>query len=148
MPDRFGGGETQVHPIIAVAMLVAIVLIMCLPRRKVIIPFLAAGLLIPMDQMVLIGPFHFQMLRILILFGCIRIFMGKPARDPVFSNGFNGIDAAVSLWAISTAVCVVMLWQDTASLNNQLGVLYTVFGIYFFLRAFVRDEKDIRQALT
>lgn len=148
MPDRLaGGGSTQVHPLIVVAMVLAAALILAVPRRHVLAPFLVAAFLIPMDQTVLIGPFHFQMLRILILCGWIAMLIHKRSAGPVFSNGFNRIDKAVILWAIFTAIATVALWQDTASLNNQLGALYTVFGIYFLLRFFIRDERDVLRAI-
>jgi hypothetical protein len=147
MPDRLGGGASQVHPIIVVAMVLVAVLILAVPRKRVLGPFLGAAFLIPMDQMVLLGPFHFQMLRILILCGWVAMLIHKRSEGPVFSNGFNGIDGAVILWTIFTAIAAVALWQDTASLNNQLGALYTVFGIYFLLRFFVRDEQDVQRAI-
>ena len=52
---RFGGGpDPYVHPLVLCAMLAAGALILLLPRRQVIVPLLAASLLIPFDQVVLI----------------------------------------------------------------------------------------------
>jgi hypothetical protein len=147
MPDRFGGGETQVHPIVVVAMLVAAALILLLRRKHVMVPFLAAAFLIPMDQVLVLGTFHFQMLRILILLACLTMFIRKPPGKRVFSGGFNGLDKAVILWAGFTAVAMVALWRDVAALNNQAGVLYTVFGLYFLFRSFIRNEDDVRRAI-
>ena len=73
---RFGGGvsQTVLNPVVAIIVLIAGILICCLPRDKVIIPFLAACILIPNDQVLLLGGLHFPMQRILILFGLVRIF--------------------------------------------------------------------------
>ena len=60
------------HPAVAVAMLLVAILIFFVRKRWVIVPFLVAAFLIPMDQMVVVGPFHFQMVRILIFLGWIR----------------------------------------------------------------------------
>lgn len=148
MPERFGGGhETQVHPIIVVAMFVAGALIQFLPRKRAIIPFLAAALLIPTDQMLLVGPFHFWMLRLLIAFGCVPMLLRRVPGTRIFSGGVNGLDMAVILWAAFTAIATVALWQDAAAFNNQMGLLYTVFGIYFFLRSFIRDDEDVLRAI-
>jgi hypothetical protein len=149
MPERFGsGGETQVHPFIVVAMLLAGALILFLRRKHVMVPFLATALLIPMDQVLVLGTFHFQMLRILILFGCLTMFIRKPSSgERIFSGGVNGLDKAVILWAALTAIATVALWQDTAALNNQAGALYTVFGLYFLFRSFIRNEEDVRRAI-
>jgi hypothetical protein len=148
MPERFGsGGETQVHPIIVVAMLLAGALILILPRKHVMVPFLAGALLIPMDQVLVLGPFHFPMLRLLIAIGWVPMFFRKAPGKRIFSNGFKGLDKAVILWAGLTAIATVALWKDTAALNNQMGLLYTVFGLYFLLRSLIRDEDDVRRAV-
>jgi hypothetical protein len=148
MPERFGsGGETQVHPIIVVAMLLAGALILFVPRKHVTTPVLAAALLIPMDQVLVLGPFHFPMLRLLIALGWVPMLLRKPLGKRIFSGGFSGLDKAVILWASFTAIATVALWQDAAALNNQAGALYTVFGLYFLFRSFIRDEEDVRRVL-
>ncbi len=145
MPERFGGGsDTQVHPIIVVAMLLAAALILFLRRKNVMVPFLAASLLIPMDQVLVLGTFHFQMLRILIIFGWLAMFLRKPpSGELILSGGLNGLDKAVILWAVFTAIATVALWRDATAFNNQAGALYTVFGLYFLLRSFIRNEADV-----
>ena len=58
---QFGGGssDTVLDPLIAVAMLIAIVLILTLPRHKVITPFLLAFFAIPLPQVIVLGGVHF-----------------------------------------------------------------------------------------
>ena len=58
---RFGGGasETVLHPVVLVAMLIAITLIFLLPRKYVIWPFLCSAFLIPLGQSILVGGLHF-----------------------------------------------------------------------------------------
>ncbi len=148
MPDRFGGGSgTQVHPIIVVAMLLAGALILFRQRKRVTFPFLAATLLIPIDQVLLLGPFHFPMLRLLIALGWVAMLFRTPSGNRIFSGGVNGLDKAVVLWAGFTVLATLALWQDMPALNNQMGFLYTDLGIYFFLRSFIRDEEDVRQVI-
>src|SRR5215510_15122695 len=144
-PSRFGGaGSSYVHPFIISVILLALVLMFVLPRKKVILPFLATALLIPMDQVLVIGGLHFQMLRVLIVFGWIRLFTLKSSRGTrLLAGGWNGIDVALVLWASATAVAFVLLWQSSSAFVNQLGTLFTVFGIYFLFRFFVRDEEDV-----
>lgn len=144
-PTRFGGvGESHVHPVIAIAMLIAVVLICVLPRKRVIVPFLVGALLIPMDQVVVVAGLHFQMIRVLILFGWIRLLMTKAtSKCELMSGGMKFGDKALVLWAIFTAIDIILLWQDSAALINQLGTLYTVFGIYFLLRFLIRSGEDL-----
>src|SRR3954463_11387855 len=97
---KFGGGvsHTVVHPIILILVLIAGLLICVLPRRTVIVPFLLASILIPTDQILVVGPLHFPMLRILILFGLVRIIKTKlSSNSPLFHNAMNRIDKLVIL---------------------------------------------------
>ena len=76
---RFGGGVagTVFNPAVALIVVIAGVLICCLPRKKAIIPFLVVSLLLPGDQILVVAGLHFPLLRILIFFGMIRIFIIK-----------------------------------------------------------------------
>jgi hypothetical protein len=146
MPTKFGGGgESYIHPAVMVAMLLVAILTFILPRKQGIVPFIAGAFLIPMDQVLIIGPFHFQMLRLLILIGWARVLsLSLPSRVGL-AGGFNRIDRALVVFVLSTAACVILLWQDSAAVTNQLGMIYTVFGIYFLLRYLIRDRSDIRR---
>ncbi|HKT47025.1 MAG TPA: hypothetical protein VJP87_05820, partial [Candidatus Acidoferrales bacterium] len=72
---RFGGGasETLLHPVVLVAMLLTLLLVLLLPRKYVIIPFLASTFLIPLPQEVLIGGLHFFVFRIIFLALLLRM---------------------------------------------------------------------------
>lgn len=144
-PIRFGGAQASfVHPVIVIAVLIGAVFIFVLPRRQVLVPFLATSILIPMDQVIVIAGFHFQMIRLLILFGCIRVLMtpGRGSERP-----WTGIDRAVVAWGILTAIDISLLWQSTAAFQNQLGNLYTVFGLYFLLRSLSKADETLIPAL-
>ena len=94
---RFGGGgETFVDPVIICAVLVAAVFILALPRKHVICALLPVAFLIPMDQVVVIGSLHFQMLRVVIFLGWVKLLweMASKKHDcPV--PGMNAIDKAL-----------------------------------------------------
>jgi hypothetical protein len=147
-PDhlKFGGGvtETVLNPAVLLLVIIAGILLCVWPRRKAIAVFLAAGLLVPMDQVLLIGPAHFPMLRLLVLFGLVRIVREKAStKRPVFSGGINKIDILVILLTAATAVNGILLFGESGAVIYQLGSAYTVLGVYFLLRFLVRDEQDI-----
>src|SRR5690349_4159410 len=146
---RFGGDpDPHVHPGVLMAVLAASALILLLPRKHVIVPVLAATLLIPFDQAVLIGPLHWTMLRIIVLVGWVRVLAGGPAPQQRFlSFRLNAIDKALLAWAGIAAVSIVLMWQTSAAFINQLGVLYNVFGIYFLARFLIRDQEDAGRAI-
>jgi hypothetical protein len=143
---RFGGGvaETVLNPAVLLFILVAGVLMCVLPRKKAMIPFLVASILIPMDQVLLIGGTHFPMLRVLVLFGAVRIFKDRnTSRYKIFSGGLNKIDVSQMLLTIFTVINGILLFQESGAVVFQLGNLYTIFGIYFLLRFLIRDDDDI-----
>ncbi len=147
---KFGGGvaETVLNPFVLVLIVAAGVLICVWPRKRAMVVFLIASLLVPMDQVLLIGPAHFPMLRLLVLFGIFRMMKDKlGTKLRVFSGGVNAIDVTVILLTVSIAVSGVVLFQVSGEVVNQMGALYTVFGVYFLLRFLIRDEDDVLRTI-
>ncbi len=146
----FGGGvsQTVLNPLVLMVVLIAGVLICLLPRNKVIAAFLAATILIPTDQILLVGSFHFPTYRILLVFGLARMIWTKAtSKSEIFSGGMNGIDKALVFMTIFTVVDGVLLWQESGELTYQLGNLFSAFGIYFLLRFLIRDAEDIERTI-
>jgi hypothetical protein len=143
---RFGGGVSAsvLNPAVLILVLIAGVLICILPRSRAVGAFLAAALLIPMDQVLLIGPAHFPMLRVLVLFGIVRILKDKmSSKLPLFSGGRKRLDLALILFTAFVALNGMLLFQQSQEVVNELGNLYTVFGVYFLLRFLIRDQEDV-----
>jgi len=148
LPQRFGGtGGSNVHPAVIVAFVVVGALMFLLPRKYVASVFLAAMLLIPLDQRIVIGALHFQAPRILIAMGWIRLLVTKSSSEKFFAGGVTMIDKAVALWAVTSAVAFVLLWRQFDALTNQLGGLYAILGVYLFLRFFIRNETDVTSTI-
>jgi hypothetical protein len=143
---HFGGGlaETIANPIVLVITLI-LGLVICLGSpRKALVAFLAGAILIPQDHVLLIGGLHFPMLRVLVLFGIVRLVREKiSSKARIFSGGTNKIDVAVVLLAVFTAVAGILLFRESGAIIFQLGNLYTVFGIYFLLRFLIRTKEDV-----
>ena len=143
---KFGGGvsATVLNPVVLVVILIAGILICILPRNKAIVPFLVAAILVPMDQILLIGPAHFPMLRVLVLFGFMRILKDKASSKLLlFSGGIQKLDIAVILLNVSIAISGILLFPESGAVIFQLGALYSVFGVYFLLRFLIRSEEDV-----
>ena len=147
---KFGGGaaSSAFNPIVLLIVLIVGVIICIRERRSVIAPFLAASILIPLDQVVVLGPLHFPMLRVLLLFGMIRMGWGKvSSKTEIFSGGITRLDKAVIWFALITFVNALLLWRDTGMLVRQAGDLFTLFGIYFLMRYLIRDVEDSEKAI-
>jgi hypothetical protein len=108
--------------------------------------FLAAAIMIPMDQVLVLGSLHFPVLRILVVFGMARILWSKlTSGTAVFSGGINGIDKAVIVLGLFTIIDGILLWRIWPAAVFYFGLLTTAFGIYFFLRFLIRDEADVER---
>lgn len=143
---KFGGGvaDTVLNPLVLLLVLLVGLVMLFRPRGKTIAPFLAAAILIPIDQVLVIGGLHFPMMRLLALFGILRLVREKIAsKTPVFGGGLNNIDLSVIFLTLSTAVAGVLLFRQMGAFIFQLGNLYTTFGLYFLLRFLIRDRQDV-----
>ena len=132
---QFGGGVSQtiVSPIALMIVLIAGVMICVVPLRRAIAPFLAAAILIPDDQVIMLGALHFPMLRILIIFGVIRMLRAKSSsKIEVLAGGINAIDKALIVLSIFTMVNGILLWRQWGEVIFQLGNLYSAFGASIF----------------
>jgi hypothetical protein len=149
LPQRFGGGGmSNVHPAVMIAYVLVAGLIFVLPRKYVIPVFLAATLLIPMDQGLVIGMLHFQATRILITLGWIRLLATRlSSKGSFLPCGLTMIDKMVILYASFNALDFVLLWRELDAVINQLGLLYTILGTYFLLRYFIRNEEDVLRTI-
>lgn len=147
----FGGGlkETALNPVVLAATILAIVLILLLPRRYAIVPVFILTFLVPLGQSVVLGGAHFYVARIIILAGLLRLIAAASSASGTgfLAGGFNSIDSAFLWCTIFQVVSVLLLFHDTPSLINQFGVLLDSLGTYFLLRYLIRDEPDIYRAL-
>jgi hypothetical protein len=143
---RFGGGATDalVHPLVAVWMLIAIGLMLTLPREKAITPFLLAFFTVPLGQVVLLGSLHFPMLRILVLVGLGRcVASGRSSQGGRFAGGLNGLDRAVVSWIVSGLVIVSLQWMDAQALVKFVGDFLDTLGGYLVVRFLIPDREAI-----
>lgn len=147
---RFGGGaaDTLLNPIVAVAMLIAIALIFILPRDKVITPFLLGCLMIPLQQVVVVGGIHFTVLRILVIAGLIRrAITGRTSSAGKFPGGFNGIDRMVILWAIWVELMSSLQFMEVQVFIHNLGDFLDMFGGFLVVRYLIVDRETVRRAI-
>src|SRR5208283_5760893 len=148
-PDQshyFGGGVTAtvLHPAVLVAMLIAIVLILVLPRKYVIVAVLLGIFLVPMGQQVLIGGVHWLVSRIIVLCGLLRVVIGRES----LAGGFNSVDRAFLGCILCEAVGLILQYHlASQAWINQFGFLIDFLGGYFLVRALIQNEEDIYRTL-
>ena len=129
-------------------MLIAIVLILILPRKKAIAPFLLAIFTIPIGQVLLVGGVHFTMLRVLILVGLGRaVGLKASSSGRWFATGFSRIDQVVVLWTASVFLVINLQWMNAAMLVASLGNFLDALGGYLVLRFFIPDGEALRRTI-
>ena len=147
---RFGGGaaETILHPSVAVGMLFAIVLILALPRKKAITPFLLAFFTIPVGQVLVVEGVHFLMHQILILTVLVRMitFRGS-ASERRFAGGFNALDRVAVLWSLSALIIFCLQFMDAQAWIKGLGDLVVSLGGYLAARFLIPDREAVRRTI-
>jgi hypothetical protein len=143
---HFGGGAagTVLHPLVAVEMAVAIILILCLPRKHAIAPLLLAIFTIPLGQVVVIGGVHFTVLRILILSGLARRAISPKSGAAI---GSTSIDRLVTLWAVSALVIISVQYMETQAIIKSLGDFLDLLGGYYVVRFLIQDKEDVRRTI-
>lgn len=133
---------------VLLAIFVAGVVICVSSRRNALAAFFAGAILVPTDQVLLIGGVHLPMLRILAIFGLIRVLRDKfSKKEPIFSGGMTGIDKAVIVLTLSVLINGILMWMVWAQVIFQVGSLLSAFGSYFLLRYLIRDFEDAKHAI-
>ena len=146
----FGGGatETVLSPIVLIAMLIAVLLILLLPRKFVVIPVLLIAFLVPVGQSIYAVGVHWLVLRIVILVGLLRVgLMRFSSKKTLLAGGFNKIDMAFLICFVAQAIAVPLVYMSSQALVNQFGVLIDSLGAYFLLRVLIQDEDDTYRTL-
>jgi len=122
----------------SVFLAIMVILILFLPRRFAVVPILMTACYMTLGQVVVIGPFHFTMMRILIFLGCLRAFIGKGFN----TIKINSIDKIVVAYVLASTIIYFLLRKDTEAFVNGLGFIYNALGLYFLFRYYIRDDND------
>jgi hypothetical protein len=141
-------GTTNMHPAMLAALVLAIILVFFLPRKYVVVPLLLLSILVPVGQIQMIGPFHFQLSRLLLFFVWIRLVWQRYAREGRSSKvHINTADKIVMGYCVFYVVAFTFLWKDSQAFFDAVGKLYNVGGFYFAFRFFIRDREDVERVI-
>jgi hypothetical protein len=133
--------QNYINPLGLAFTLLMGVLLIALPRRYALVPVIMLTCFMTMGQSVIVMGFHFNMIRILALFGWVRLLV----RGEIRSLKLNSIDKALLWWTLSSVVLNTLLWRTADALTNRLGQAYNALGMYFLFRFLVRDFDDVKR---
>jgi hypothetical protein len=123
-----------------ILLLITLVAVFVLPRRWMLVPFLALACFVPKTQAIDIGPATMTPLRILTLAASVRAlgslaWRGIEVRLP---------DYFVLAWALLHVATVAFHRDPAGQVVTRLGGAFDGLGLYFVVRWFCRSSRDIR----
>ncbi len=126
-----------------VFLLISALAVLTFPRRWAPLPLLAGACYITPGQAFLVGPFHFTVLRLLLLLGVLRAL----ARRERLVGGLNGLDRVMLIWG-AWGLCSSLFHRPFfETLVYDLGLVYNILGIYFLLRVFCQNAEGMIQLI-
>ena len=117
--------------------------ILIVPRRSILLFFIAGACLIPMDQRIDVIGLDFTTLRLCVFAGLLRLFIRGEMR-PIQANG---IDKLFIAWVIFGSVVYVLQWQTSDAMVNRSGYLFDGLGLYLLSRLALRSWEDVVYAI-
>ena len=132
-----------VTPLGLTLLLVTCVLMLVLPRRWALIPIFVLTCFMTGGQLIMVANLNFTLLRLVILFGALRILVRQEFRG----LRLNVIDKTLIWYVFFSIVTYTALRLTAEALIYKLGGAYNVIGLYFIFRCFVRDLDEAKQAV-
>lgn len=131
--------QTTVHPIGLLAVVILGICVLFFPRRWAVLPLLIMACFVSSAQRIVIVGADFDFLRIMVLFGGMRLIFHKEYINFVWKP----LDTAIVLWAGSSMLFFVLRQGTFVALVNRLGVTLDGFGTYFLFRCLIHNWEDL-----
>jgi hypothetical protein len=133
--------QTALHPVGLAAVLVLGVALLVVPRAWAVLPMIVMACFVASAQRVVVGGLDFNLLRILLIFGWVRVL----AQGETTGFILRPIDVVMLVYAIAKT-CIYTLQQGTAqAVVFQFGQTYDTVGMYFLFRVLIRGWEDVHR---
>ncbi len=113
-----------------------------IPRRYLLIPYILGACFAPADQTLMVGELNFQVLRILVVVGMLRLAL----RGEIIAIRWNRFDKLILAWFVIESVIYVMQWMSLAAFISRCGRFVEWLCLYWVFRQTIRSWKDLRVA--
>ncbi len=124
-------------------LLVAIALILLLPKKHLTIPIFATACYMTLGQKITILGFNFTLIRIVALACWARLLIkGELGLSALH---INTIDKLFLWWIFSNLTIYTLLRWTGGAFINRLGFIYNAAGTYFLFKYLIRDLDDINR---
>jgi len=131
MPEGFGGALTKdvanVHPLGLAAVLILGSIMLTVPRRWAFLTMFVMACFVSSGQKVVVFSLDFNFLRLMVLFGDLRIIYRREFQRFIW----HPCDKVIVLWTICGTVIYTLQQGSISALIFKMGVSYDILGIYF-----------------
>jgi hypothetical protein len=135
--------QTSLHPLGLAAVIILGLAMLALPRRWAVLPMVLMACFIPPGQRIVLWSLNFDLLRVLVLCGWVRLLFRGENRQFVFKP----IDAALIAWAVTATIVYSLALGSLEGMKYKLGTSFDALGMYFLFRCLIRDWQDLDQAI-
>jgi hypothetical protein len=129
----------MLYPGTILVTIILVALLIALPKRYFLVPFVIGACFVPADQRVIIFDLDFTPLRILIVVGVARLYMNQEFRK----IRLNQFDKMFLLWAIVAGLIYIIQWRNMGAVIFRSGMLFDAFGLYWLFRQGITSWDDI-----
>lgn len=131
-------GVTHINLLALLATLAAGVFLLASRRSQAILPVVLVACLIPVAQRVVVATLDFNMIRILILFGWLRLLLRREMR----ALRLNAVDVAFLAWIVAENAMYIIREGTVSALVFRLGQGFDALGVYLLFRMLLRHPDD------
>ncbi|MBW2361412.1 MAG: hypothetical protein JRG84_10950 [Deltaproteobacteria bacterium] len=139
-------GETEIHPVgLALTLLMGVVMLTA-RRDRAVLAFLLVACLVTHAQRVVVASIDFSMLRIVIIFGWIRVL----AKGETSNYRFQPLDATIPVWLFFGALAYLIGPRSSypGGFVQRLGSAFDAGATYFLFRILLRDVRDLHRTIV
>ncbi len=136
--------QTVVEPLVLTATLLLGAILLVLPRRYAVVPFILLASFLPLAQRVAIAEIDFNMVRILLLFGWVRLFLRGDYRGLKLGR----LDYVFFAWVASASVIFAISRGTADTVIFRAGQSYDLIGLFVLFRFWVRDFDALRVSVV
>ncbi len=111
-------------------------------RKYILLPYVVGACFAPADQAIVVSTLNFQVLRILVIAGMLRLAL----RGEIVHVRWNRLDKLILAWFVVSSLVYTAQWMTLAAFVNRCGRFVEWMCLYWVFRQTVRSWKDLRFA--
>jgi len=131
--------ETVTHPITIIILIISIIWIIFSDKKYLLIAFLFIAFFVAYRHRIVLWGLDFPYMRLLFFSAIIRFVLKNDSKIIYLTK----IDKLIILYAVSSFLSYVLLWNTFSAVLNRIGFIIDTAGIYFVVRLYVRNHEAI-----